>query len=234
MSSSSEIVDEPLPAVDTGRLSDTMIASAISGMIARIPLHPIDTCKAKMQVSSSTAGTYSSVLDCMVQTYKQSGIRGLYSGFGITFFGSAPALCLYFTSYEYIKTLISRVRIINNHTPQFLQHFTAGMLAECVSCVLWVPIDVVKERLQTQSNLVQTAKVKNMQVTQYTGNLNAIVQISRQEGLRGIYKGYGATVASFGPFSALYLSGMYNKLVKCTLNRLLIPTHCIRFSNVLH
>jgi hypothetical protein len=31
------------------------------------------------------------------------------------------------------------------------------------------------------------------------------------EGLRGIYKGYGATIASFGPFSAIYLS-LYDTL----------------------
>ena len=29
-------------------------------------------------------------------------------------------------------------------------HFMAGMVAEAFSCVLWVPIDVTKERLQVQ------------------------------------------------------------------------------------
>ena len=35
--------------------------------------------------------------------------------------------------------------------------------------------------------------------------------ISKQEGLRGIYKGYWATLLSFGPFSALYF-GLYEKV----------------------
>ena len=215
----SDIPDDASP-VGSARLSDTMIAGAISGMIARIPLHPIDTCKAKMQViinnsslsPSATTPNYTSVYSCMRHTYHHSGIRGLYSGFGITFFGSAPALCLYFTSYESSKNILSSIPYIN-FTPHFVQNFTAGLLAECVSCVLWVPIDVVKERLQTQSNLLYTAKQKNIPVTTYTGNLNAIRQISAQEGLRGIYKGYGATVASFGPYSAIYLSGMYKQMI---------------------
>lgn len=36
--------------------------------------------------------------------------------------------------------------------------------------------------------------------------MDALVSILKNEGLRGLYKGYYATVLSFGPFSALYFS----------------------------
>lgn len=72
---------------------------------------------------------------------------------------------------------------------------TAGFIAEMVSCILWVPIDVTKERLQTQSTL---------KVTNYRGSIDALRTISKQEGIRHLYKGYGATLMSFGPSSALY------------------------------
>mmetsp|Transcript_2136 Transcript_2136/g.4097 ORF Transcript_2136/g.4097 Transcript_2136/m.4097 type:complete len:201 (+) Transcript_2136:373-975(+) len=74
-------------------------------------------------------------------------------------------------------------------------HFCSGFMAETVSCVLWVPIDVVKERLQVQSDLN----------TQYRGNLDAVRTIWKSEGWNGIYKGYGATIISFGPFTAIFL-----------------------------
>jgi hypothetical protein len=54
---------------------------------------------------------------------------------------------------------------------------------------------VVKERLQVQSKL-NTYK--------YKSDVNALVQIVKNEGVRGLYKAYPATVFSFGPFSALY------------------------------
>jgi hypothetical protein len=41
---------------------------------------------------------------------------------------------------------------------------------------------------------------------QYASDRDAIRQILKKEGLRGIYRGYGATVASFGPFSGLYFT----------------------------
>lgn len=56
-------------------------------------------------------------------------------------------------------------------------------------------MDVVKERLQVQSN---------RQDLNYKGNIDAFRTIFKEEGLRGIYKGYGATLLSFGPYSALY------------------------------
>ena len=39
----------------------------------------------------------------------------------------------------------------------------------------------------------------------YLGDVDAFRQILKTEGLRGLYRAYGATVGSFGPFSALYL-----------------------------
>jgi hypothetical protein len=145
-----------------------------------------------------------------------------WTGFGITFLGSAPAACLYFTSYEASKLFLSSLPLFSS-SPAFFTHFTSGLLAECASCVLWVPIDVVKERLQVQQQLkemMEAAKLKSAPstpavpppsnappATLYRGNFHAVQVIARTEGIRGVYRGYGATVASFGPFSAIYLSG---------------------------
>ncbi len=59
----------------------------------------------------------------------------------------------------------------------------------------------MKERLQVQSL---------GQPYQYKGSIDGFRTILNQEGLRGLYKGYFATLASYGPFSALYFS-IYEK-----------------------
>ena len=69
------------------------------------------------------------------------------------------------------------------------------MFAETIACMIFVPIDVIKERRQVQSDL---------KTFSYSSDIDAIRQISKIEGIRGLYKAYGATVLSFGPFSALY------------------------------
>ena len=75
------------------------------------------------------------------------------------------------------------------------------MIAEAFSCVVFVPVDVVKERMQIQV-LGEQASSSSLPVYRSSGH--AIRTILKTEGLSGIYKGYGATLASFGPFSALY------------------------------
>lgn len=61
---------------------------------------------------------------------------------------------------------------------------------------MYVPVDVIKERLQ-----VQDARVG---VIRYNGGADAFVKIWKAEGPLGCYRGYAATLMSFGPFSALY------------------------------
>lgn len=76
------------------------------------------------------------------------------------------------------------------------------MAAEALSCVLWVPIDVIKERMQVQ---VQSSTASGAaRKVYYRNTVDAVQTIARTERLGGLYKGYVATLLSFGPFSALY------------------------------
>mgnify|MGYP001020664140 CR=1 FL=1 len=76
-----------------------------------------------------------------------------------------------------------------------MSYLAGGMFAETIACIIFVPVDVIKERRQVQANL-GTFKYRN--------DLDAIRQVVGTEGIRGLYRAYGATVMSFGPFSALY------------------------------
>jgi hypothetical protein len=75
------------------------------------------------------------------------------------------------------------------------------MLAETLSCLIFVPVDVVKERLQIQRG---NGSGGHHGDSSYKGSWDGLKTIWRVEGTRGIYRGYGATLLSFGPFSALY------------------------------
>lgn len=84
-----------------------------------------------------------------------------------------------------------------------------------LSCAIFLPVDVVKERLQVQ-DLQRDYK--------YHGSLDAFRTIWREEGFRGLYKGYGATIYSFGPFSAVYFA-LYEKV---SLHHVTIPSGYFR------
>ena len=125
----------------------------------------------------------------------------------------------------------------NKLLPESMIHFMSGMMAETIACIIYVPVDVIKERLQVQHSPTTlegtTSRMKSGTATSgnynsiqagkqvvsssssvsslssssshyYNGSWDALKKILHTEGLRGIYKGYAATLASFGPYSALY------------------------------
>lgn len=175
------------------------LGSAAAGIIARIATHPLDTAKARLQ--SLSGSNYRGSADVLVKTFRSEGIVGLYRGFTTVIVGGTPGTIIYLCSYDIFKDRISSALFPNNATKSskneesFAVHFGAGLSAEALACLIYVPVDVIKERLQIQNRT---------DLVQYKGGLDALVKICKTEGPMGIYKGYGATLASFGPFSALY------------------------------
>jgi hypothetical protein len=167
--------------------------------------------------------TYRGPMDALLRTYRREGLRALYGGFGAVMIGGTPGTVLYLTGYAFFRDLLSSAASgwrggeggssssSSVDENSFVVHFASGMLAEAVSCVIYVPVDVVKERMQVQQwNATHATTTTGGGIDprqgerHYRGSLDALRKIARIEGVGGIYKGYGATLASFGPFSALY------------------------------
>jgi hypothetical protein len=83
---------------------------------------------------------------------RNEGLKGFYRGLGINVLGSVPASGLYFGAYEWFKQHAYRSGILSEQN-KFAYHFWGGIFAETIACILFVPIDVVKERRQVQSEL---------------------------------------------------------------------------------
>lgn len=176
-----------------------MLASATAGVISRILCHPLDTCKARLQNPGSE---FSGTLQVVRQTLRHEGIGGLYRGLGTVISIGTPAFVLYLTTYEQAKKAFLGMPALQDNY-EFVGHFGAGMAAETVSCLIYVPVDVVKERLQVQRRLRSGQEISGT-LPMYRGTWHALSTIMQTEGLRGVYRGYGATLLSFGPFSAFY------------------------------
>jgi len=78
------------------------------------------------------------------------------------------------TSFEYFKQRLQERRFSG-----FATLFCAGMLSEAVSCLIWLPMDVVKERLQVQQIL---------KIYYYRNSVEACRQIFNSDGILGFYK----------------------------------------------
>ena len=129
----------------------TVLVSTISGLFAgafaKSITHPIDTIKAKIQVHTEQA----KIFQVLSSTYNSEGLKGIYRGLPVSVVGSIPGTMLYFGAYEYAK---KKLLLLSNFSQsEFLMYFIGGMFAETISCLIFVPVDVIKERRQVQNDL---------------------------------------------------------------------------------
>lgn len=165
-----------------------LLASAVSGCISHVFAHPIDTIRTRMMVSTSQNASLTSVSSKLLQA---DGARGLYRGFTISLLMQAPAVATFLTAYDWSKDRTARYTTLSSESP--VVHLSSGLFAETVSAVFWVPMEVIKQRAQVRKGAVASA------------SSSAIVRdLLLHEGPRALFKGYGLTIAVFGPYSMLY------------------------------
>jgi hypothetical protein len=165
--------------------------AAVAGMAGRVVAFPADTIKVVASVSEN--GGAQGFVSAARSVLRSDGVAGFYRGIGISLAASAPGVALYISSYEFSKQRSGEA------LPPVVRYLGCGLFAEAVSCVVWVPMDIVKERLQSQHRDV---------VGRYRSSWHGVATLWRLEGLRGMYRGYFSTLASFGPFSAVYFAGL--------------------------
>lgn len=76
--------------------------------------------------------------------------------------------------------------------------FVSGCMAQLCGSITWVPMDVIKERLQIEGQL-KTGEV-------YSGSWNAVKQIVTNEGVLGLYRAYVIHQFVWAPFNGLYFT----------------------------
>ncbi|KEG05673.1 putative mitochondrial carrier protein [Trypanosoma grayi] len=205
-----------------------VLCAAMAGMMARLVCHPLDTTKTvaftgfcgehRVTNARPRAASSSAFFSSICSIWQREGVAGFYRGIGVATLGSAPGVALYLTTYTWASDFLQHqcqkreAQFVDTGSavPSWSIYLLCGLFAETVSCAFWVPIDVTKERLQSQPP---------SQPGRYTGSWDALRTVTRYEGLRGLYKGYGSTLASFGPYSAVYFA-FYEFLNDIFSNRL--------------
>lgn len=165
-----------------------LLASAFSGCMSRTFVHPFDTIRTRVMVSTSRT---TSIAKTARELVKTDGVRGLYRGFGISMVMQAPAIATFLTTYEWSKKNISKYT--GKSEKSAWVHLGSGLMAETVSAVFWVPMEVIKQR----------AQVRQSGITASTST-TIVRDLLRNEGARTLFKGYGLTIGVFGPYSMIY------------------------------
>lgn len=163
-----------------------LVAGISGGVTSTLILHPLDLIKIRFAVNdgrTTAAPKYRSLTSAFVTIFRQEGLRGLYKGVTPNVWGSGSAWGFYFMFYNTIKTWIQGGNTATPLGPTL--HMLAASEAGILTLIITNPIWVVKTRLCLQYELEPASSMNA-----YRGMTDALVKIYRQEGIRGLYRGF--------------------------------------------
>lgn len=116
------------------------------------------------------------------------GWRALFKGLGPTLTGVVPASAIKFYAYGTSKSIISKT--MNEGQEAAWVHLLAAAAAGLVVSTATNPIWLIKTRLQLDKS---RAEAGVMAAKRYKNSLDCTLQVTRQEGIRGLYRGLSAS-----------------------------------------
>ncbi|XP_027087050.1 calcium-dependent mitochondrial ATP-magnesium/phosphate carrier protein 1 [Coffea arabica] len=175
------VVAVPPPVeIPAGSVLKSALAGGLSCALSTSLMHPVDTIKTRVQASTLTFPEILAKLPDL-------GVRGLYRG-------SIPAILGQFSSHG-LRTGIfeaSKLVLINvaPTLPDFQVQSVASFCSTFLGTAVRIPCEVLKQRLQAGL---------------YDNVGQAIIGTWHQDGLKGFFRGTGATLFREVPF---YVAGM--------------------------
>ena len=203
-----------------------MFAGAVAGTISRTATAPMDRLKVLMQVDNGATRQYSSIFDGFRQIYREgayselrhaslgtssgpvleegwkkihrgeyrpqpwrrrfSGTMAFFRGNGANCIKVAPEMAIKFTTYDYYKQMVC----VDPEREQMHERFMAGGLAGMTAQAWIYPLEIVKTRLAVAPRGM------------YKGVSHCMFRVARIEGVRGLYRGLGASLCGIVPYAA--------------------------------
>ena len=177
------------------------VAGIFSGIAKLSVGHPFDTIKVRLQTTKSSQ--FRGPVDCLYQTLRNEGVRGLYKGatpplIGWMFMDSVMLGSLTFYRRALNENLFNRRAFqdfglgstagerIEPKLP-IVGHGVAGILAGWTVSFVAAPVEHIKARLQIQYSVDKSRRL-------YTGPVDCVRRIHRHHGIPGLFHGLSSTI----------------------------------------
>jgi solute carrier family 25 (mitochondrial carnitine/acylcarnitine transporter), member 20/29 len=171
-------------------LSKIWLAGAIGGLASWAVSAPSELVKCRAQLvvdgQQSSWTIFKNVL-------AKDGIRGLYLGGVVTSLRDSIGYGFYFWSYELSKRLLLSRQANPFIAPTTVEVLLSGGIAGVITWVSIYPLDAIKTRVQTQSQVELPGESRPLlePVRKSSSALQIARSMYRTEGLRAFYSGLG-------------------------------------------
>ena len=161
-----------------------LVSGAMAGMSTDLLLFPIDTLKTR--AIQGHAPLFSSTKAVVCWRAQLQGVLRLWRGIGAAIAPAVPAAASFFVTYESVKSSEVARGALGENTAALSS--VSALVAEAVSCVVRVPAEQLKMRLQATSDATISAAARS---------------VFAQGGWSALYKGLGATLLLDLPFALI-------------------------------
>ncbi|KAK8805670.1 hypothetical protein WA158_002326 [Blastocystis sp. Blastoise] len=178
---------------------NTFLGGSMSALCSTLVSYPFDLARTRMAAQSAHR-TYNHVYKLLFSVYRESNIRGLYSGILPTLIQICPYSGINFTLYEYFVTHWK----ISSPISGSLYGFMSGTIAKI--CVY--PLDTIKKHFQIRTMFKETQDKSCLQLIKYMYIKN---------GLKAFYAGIIPSLLKSGISTSLCF-GIYEYLYSFLVN----------------
>ncbi|KAK6915204.1 Mitochondrial substrate/solute carrier [Dillenia turbinata] len=178
-------------------ISPIAVAGAAAGVTSTLACHPLEVVKLVPSMHGSkdrltiSPDVYPSISIALRKIYKEGGVGGLYSGISPTLIGMLPYSTCYYFMYEKLKSsycLAKKKKVLNR-----AEMLVVGALSGLTASTISFPLEVARKRLMVGA--LQGKCPPNMAA--------ALAEVIREEGLLGLYRGWGASCLKVMPSSGI-------------------------------
>ncbi|NWU11691.1 S2542 protein, partial [Cephalopterus ornatus] len=174
-----------LPAEDNQekkKVLNSLMSGALAGAVAKTAVAPLDRTKIMFQVSSKRFSA-KEAYRLIYRTYLNEGFWSLWRGNSATMSRSPECFPVQ------MMCLVCSVPPCRALTP--FPRFIAGSLAGTTAAMVTYPLDMVRARMAVTP--------KEM----YSSIVHVFIRISREEGLKTLYRGFTPTILGVIPYAGL-------------------------------
>lgn len=100
-------------------MSIRMAAAGLSGICCWLIIYPVDVVKSRLQ-SDYRGLKYSGASDCILQAYREGGIRVFYRGLVMNVIRAGPVSAATLSTYELVKDILLKKDASGNYTASFV------------------------------------------------------------------------------------------------------------------
>uniref|UniRef100_T1J889 ADP/ATP translocase n=1 Tax=Strigamia maritima TaxID=126957 RepID=T1J889_STRMM len=183
-------------------------AGGIAAGISETIVAPLERVKILLQVQHASSKLkpekhYKGLIDAFIRIPKEQGIRSLWRGNLTHVIRCWPSFALNFAFKEvYKKILLGDTRNSASFWTQFASNTLSGGFAGATTLAFLYPLDFVETRLAADVG-------GHHQHREFSGIINCMQTVVKTDGIRGLYRGFTASVQGIFVYRASYF-GLYD------------------------